>query len=242
MKYLQQIIYDQQLFTPNVEPIFEILDEKTIGNLEDEHEKEQAIIGRLEAIDFNKKHLKFGDDRIERENRLRYTYSFNENVIIHERSDYRMPEEYIQIDQVSGLMKHYYQDKESYKLRQLPIHHDKESSGWNIQYKSKIDKSQTKTILGFSCYKMWIEEDRKHAEWGYHIHHQYELLVTEQLNLPARLVIPLWEPITDLCALEIITKNLHHPNSYSIRRAISFKDELDGQAYKLPEHFQAIHH
>ena len=69
---------------------------------------------------------------------------------------------------------------------------------------------------------------------------QYELFVTNELHLPARLVIPLWEQVVELCALEIKSFNVKNPNSFSVQRAVEVKKGIAEEEMELPSEYLNI--
>ena len=76
---------------------------------------------------------------------------------------------------------------------------------------------------------MIIRETKINDKENWKTIYQYELFVIDKIKLPARLVIHLWQPVNELCTLEIKTINLISLNSYPIQRAIKITNDVDAK-------------
>jgi hypothetical protein len=208
--------------------------ESTEIDIDTEHNAGEAPTPEDE--DFRLKFDEFWKERIAHDNQLVATYTFDNSIIRYERSQDKLPNEFIQIEPESGKMLHFFLDEETgnTSLSETYLHHNAISSGWNIKYDIEVFEAEIKNILGYECFKMVIFETRINKGQDWKISHQYELYVTDKICLPARLVIHLWEPITELCALEIKAINMKSPNSYSIKRAIEITEMNDTELISLP--------
>lgn len=138
------------------------------------------------------------------------------------------------------MMYHYLTNmkKNEPRLNKYSLHFSREDQ--KIEYKLTENRGETKNILGFDCFKLSIEEilsNKKERETKVT---QYELFVTDKLTLPARIVVPFREPITELCALEI--KTIHHemPNSYSLQTAIDYTIGVNPDELLIPDVYKHL--
>lgn len=197
---------------------------------------------RIEEEQLSDDWLKFWTGRIEKENQQIFTYTFDEARIKYERNQHNLPEEHILIVPESGVMLQFYKGEKhkEAKLAEHSLHHDPASSGWEIEYKIEAFESEKKTILGYECYKMHIEQTKRHKKENWLDRNRYELFVTDKINLPARLVIPLWEPVMDLCALEIKDIDMRKPNSYAIKYAIEIREDIEESEIELSKEYSDL--
>lgn len=239
MNEIVQIKYKIQLNIDSRDLEYEVEEIDLNGAFESEEDRLQAQKDKIEAERFAGEWSGFWKKRIEKENRQSFTYTVNKSSIKYERNQNQLPEEFIRLIPESGIMQHFYKDAKTNeaKINKFNLHHNPDSSDWKIDYKIDEFKSEKKTILGYECYKMNIEETRKNEKENWEIVYKYELFVTDQIKLPARLVIHLWEPVTELCALEIRTINMKKLNSFSIQHAIEIKKEVDEEELELPKEY-----
>lgn len=167
-------------------------------------------------------------------------YTFNDSIIRFERQLNQVSEdEFILIEPDSGLMFLYYTDtKEIKQVNKIPMH-AKYHHGWQVRYTVDTLLSDRKNILGYNCFKMIVKQEviRSRQDTDVNI---FELFVTDRLNLPARLTLPLRQPVVQLCALEIKSFNLKSPYMFLTERAIEIKKEVDSSRILLPEPFKNI--
>jgi hypothetical protein len=239
MNEIIQIKYGIQLNVDDKDLEYEVEEIDLNEEFESEEERLQAEKDKIEEEKFAEEWTGFWKKRIEKENMQSFTYTVNKSLIKYERNQNQLPEEFIRIIPESGIMQHFYKDKKTNeaKITKFNLHHNPDSSDWQIDYKIEEIKSEKKTILGYDCHKMNIEQKRINEKENWKIVNKYELFVTDKINLPARLVIHLWEPVTELCALEIKTINMDSPNSFSVQRAIEIKKEVDEDKLELPKEY-----
>ncbi len=242
MSEIIQIKYGQQLCI-RVEDLQDELEE-TDSEMEFESEEERLLFeqDRIEEEQFSGDWLKFWKERIEKENRQIFTYTFDGARIKCERDLYNYPEDYMLIVPQSGVMLQFYKDEKhnDEKLAEHNLHHDPASSGWEIEYKIEAFESEKKMILGYECYKILIEQTRRNEEENWLYRNRYELFVTDKINLPARLVIPLWEPVTDLCALQIKDIDMRKPDWCAIKYAIEIRKDIQESEIELPKEYSDL--
>lgn len=191
---------------------------------------------------FAKEHDDFFEQRIGKEHQQIFTYTFDHSRIRYERNQYQAPEEFIRILPESGVMQHFYLDEKTQeaKLAEHHLYSDPETSDWHIVYETQQFESERKTILGYDCFKMNVKQTRSNEREGWEVINQYELYVTDKINLPASLVIHLWMPVVAYCALEIKSIRTENPNSYSIQSAIAIKTDIEEEAINLPLRYQEL--
>lgn len=239
MNEIIQIKYDIQFCIDDKDLGYEVEEIDLNREFESEEERLQAEKDKLEEEKFIEKWTGAWKKRIEKDNMECFIYTVNKSSIKYERNQYQLPEEFIRIIPKSGIMQHFYKDEKTHeaKITTFNLHHNPDSSDWQIDYKIEEIKSEKKTILGYECYKMNIEQKRTNVKNDWEIVEIFELFVTDKINLPARLVIHLWEPVTELCALEIKRINIHNPNSFYVQRAIEIKKEVDKEKLELPKEY-----
>lgn len=166
------------------------------------------------------------------------TYTFNDSIIRYERQLNKISEdEFILIEPDSGIMLLYYTDKKGRKrVNKLPMH---AISEWQVQYTLDTFLSERRNILGYDCFKMLIKQEII-GTGQYREVNIFELFVTDQLKLPARLTIPLRRPVLQLCALEVKSYNPKRPEIFLTETAIEIKKEVDSGKILLPESFKNI--
>jgi len=200
-----------------------------------EEEAERNDEEESEGVLFTTELADFWSARIEKENQQEFTYTVGPSGIKYERALYQMPNEYIRLLPDSAVMQHFYTNsKGEPHLTESQLHHNPSASDWQVHTTVETVPTATKDILGYTCHQLLITQTRINEKEGWTIVDHYELFVTGQLYLPARLVIPLWEPVTDLCALEIKSIRPDKPNSYSLQRAVAIQRGIDPQAIELP--------
>lgn len=219
-------------------------DESIDLNIEFESEEERLLIEQ-DRIDIKKSEeewLNFWKHFLAKESQKQYSYIVNNTAIKHVRTHNNRPKEFIQIFPESGIMQHFYTDKKTdeAKLSEFHLYHNTDQSDWKLSYEIEEIKSENKIILGYECYKMIIRETKINEKENWEIKNRYELYVTDKINLPASLVIHLWKPITDLCALEIKEINMERPNSYIMQYVIEIKTDIDETELKLPKIYSDI--
>ena len=91
----------------------------------------------------------------------------------------------------TGMMHHYLTDMKKMrpKLNKFPLHFEHDE--WIVTYTLTEDTKETKNILGFDCFKLTIQEKKEDVKEEKTEITTHELFVTDQLNLPVRIVIPL---------------------------------------------------
>lgn len=191
---------------------------------------------------FAKEHDDFWEKRIAKENQQTFTYTFNDRYIRYERNQHQAHEEFIRILPESGVMQHFSVDERTQeaKLNKHYLYGNAETSDWKIAFEIQQFESERKTILGYDCFKMDVKQTRINEKEGWEIVDQYELYVTDQINLPASLVIHLWQPVVAFCALEIKSIRVKNPNSYSIQSVIEIKTDVDEEVITLPQRYQEL--
>lgn len=225
------------------------MDDENLSILDDNYDKvpefesEEDQIAweqdKAESEKFDKEFKELWKERLEKEKAQIFTYTFNDKIIRYERNMHQSENEFIILDPKTAVMSRFYTDKENKpKVSKMSYHSD--SNDWKINYKIDSFESETKIILGYECYKMIVEQERINEKENWNIKNIYEIFVTEELNLPVRLVIPLWRPVLDLCALEIKTTNLETPNSYQIERAFEIEKGIDEKEIQLPNIFKNV--
>ncbi|MEO1257790.1 MAG: hypothetical protein AAFZ15_03305 [Bacteroidota bacterium] len=239
MSEIIQITYGVQLNIEGQVLEYEVEEIDLNRDFETEEERFQAEKDKIEAEKFAEDWSGFWEERLAKENLQKFIYTVNESSIKYERNQNKRPEEFIRIIPESGTMQHFYKDEINNKanLIEFSLHHNPDSSDWKIDYNIEEFKSERKTILVYDCYRMNIEQTRINEKENWEIVDKYELFVTDKIKLPARLVIHLWEPVAELCALEIKTVNMENPNSFSIERAIEIKNEVDENELVLPKEY-----
>ncbi len=168
--------------------------------------------------------LTFVQQRIEKDNQQIDTYTVGPDTILYERKLYRLTEdEVITIHPHTGVMKHEYTDiKGVPQMMELALH--EASEDWQLHYELDPHPDIRRDILGYDCYKLVIHEERINKKEGWHDRYRHELFVTDALPLSLSLIIHLWKPVTDLCALEIKTTRLDQPESYHLKQAVKIEE------------------
>lgn len=239
MRETMQIIYGIESNVDDKDFQYKVKEIDSNEEFESEEERLQVEKDRIEEEKFAKKWSILWKKILEEEKLETFTYTFNNAAIKYERNRHQEPDEYIRIIPESGVIQHFYKDKKTNeaKITELCLHHNPDSSDWKIKYEIEEFKSEKKMILGYECFKMNIVQTRINEKENWEYINKYELFVTDKINLPARLVIFLWEPVTELCALEIKAMDMRVPNSYSIKRAIEIKKEIEEAKLELPKEY-----
>lgn len=216
--------------------------EKVDLEFESEEERIKAELDQIEEEKLAKDWSNYWQKMLKKGSLEQNIYTVKNNVIRYERNQYQLPEEFIQIIPETGEMLHFFKNERTNlpSLSVTNLHHNPASSDWKIDYRIKEYKSIKQTILGFECHKMIIEETKINEKENWKSNYRYDLFVTDKINLPARLIIHLWDPITEMCALEIKTINLERPNSIWIQRAIEISNNVDEKKLELPEEYTSL--
>lgn len=104
---------------------------------------------------------------------------------------------------------------------------------WSVKYDIIESKADTKTILGFNCHKVKIEERKQIEDRLYE--NVYELYVTDEIFFPAHLICGWYDYVLNECALEIKYWDKRAPKNYSITKATHFSPFVDKSVFIIPE-------
>lgn len=175
---------------------------------------------------------------IEKAQQLVVRYTFDGQGILMDRNlNKRSDDEWIWIDPQTSAMKHFYMDPHGRAMwNEFHLHRD--PPGWELEHYLDFNPSERKEILGYDCFKLMLTEVRTDKIAGTSTTKTYELFVTDALELPLSLVIPLAAPVTDLCALAIKTFRSKMPNSYGLMYATAIEQNLEHELLQKPDQYE----
>ncbi len=184
---------------------------------------------------------KFVDDISEKEKRKRYYYTIgNEKKIRYRRTlskqRFVFREEWILIDIDNRVMNHFHiHNTKGAGMTAFPL--DRTSiRDVEVTYKIREDKNDKKTILGYICHKIVVEETIIDAEFGIDVF-EYEMYATDQIKLPFHLLNTTLKPVIESCPLELTTFSKNKGNSFSKLNAIKILEGKEADDVDLPERF-----
>ncbi|SER08027.1 hypothetical protein SAMN05444359_12362 [Neolewinella agarilytica] len=167
------------------------------------------------------------------------TYTMYRHQISVDRGSYRLSDdEFRLIDLQEGRRYNYYTQDGVPKAGWSHLH-DFENN-WTCSYQIDTFPNERTNILGYDCYRMTIREHRIWESMGFEETQHYDLFVTDELPIPFRAVGVLWQPVTDVCALEIRSSNPRTPNSYTHSIAVRVDTDLSPEKLALPEQYKGL--
>ncbi|MFK8161425.1 MAG: hypothetical protein AB8H12_03095 [Lewinella sp.] len=166
-------------------------------------------------------------------------FTIYNNLVRNDRGSYRLSDDEFRIsDLKEGKSYIYYTQDGTPKVSSMWLHDEEKK--WDVNYEIDTFPEDRKEILGYDCYRMTISEHRTWVAQGYDERQHYDLYVTPALPLPFRAVGVLWQPITDLCALEIMSRNPKHPESYTKVVATGIRTDVSPKVLELPEQYRGL--
>jgi hypothetical protein len=166
-------------------------------------------------------------------------YTIYNNLVRNDRGSYRLSDDEFRISDLTEGKSYIYYTQDGVPQMTWMWLHDEENK-WEVNYKLDTFQDDRKEILGYDCYRMTISEHRTWAAEGYDERKHYDLYVTTELPLPFRAVGILWQPITDVCALEIVSRNPKYPESYTKVIATDIRTDVSPEVLKLPEQYRGL--
>ncbi len=180
------------------------------------------------------------DEIADKESKERYYYTVGEEHIRYRRSLKKpgvfFDDEWILIDRDTRVMNHYYIDyKKGLQKTEFPFDRS-EVRNIEVNYETKEHKDDRKTILGYDCFRVIVIETIIDDEFGTEIN-EYDMYVTDEINLPFHLLNTTLKPIVDSCPLQLTTYHKDKGSSFSIMNALQILEGSESDSIELPERF-----
>ena len=155
-------------------------------------------------IDIQKGFGHLTSELLQKSNGIKTTFTRQGNMIQWERSQFKMSlDEIIRIDTEDAILYHYWTDeKGDPKFTSYPLHSEQDWE-WEVKYDLQERPGNSKSILGYICELITINETKRNKKTGELSMHRYELYVTRDIGIPFEFTIPLWAKIDGRTALEI---------------------------------------
>jgi len=168
---------------------------------------------------------------------IRHYYIGDSLIRLDKNTDKMSEDELILISPLTAQMTTYYtteEGKSTYNEAELRSPFVDSS----LVYEIDTFYQDTKNILGYECYK--IEVIESHNEGADHIHliKKYEMYVTDELPLPAPIVIGIWRLPIGACALEIKESAPENPSTFILTEAVAVNKKQKNSLLELPKKYQ----
>lgn len=194
-----------------------------------------------EVHEKRKKEIAFWTKKFKDEEKRRYYYTIGEKNLRYIRPVIKpglfFEEEFILINREDRIMNQHFINKEGRaELTQFPM--DRSSfRPIKVDYQVDTFGDDRKTIHGYDCYRIVVKESIVDEEFGID-RLEYDMYVTDKIDLPFHLLNTTLKPVLNSCPLEMTIYKKEGGSTFSTMNVVEIINNVNQDLVELPDRFK----